>query len=164
LFLSEKGGILTTDSITRICRGFFKEAQIERANIHRPRARFITEIIEQCLDHMESNGQTLDMTSDWADTVLTMARTRMGHSHIMSLRPYLTDIKIRRIQITGQINRCSEVDRIDNLASLRHHMLERIKRNEALVAVDRLSEAGDDYAALANLKQMTRDLEAKLAA
>lgn len=103
VFLSEKGGVLSTDSVTRICGAFFRKAKIKNANIHRLRARFITDVIEQCLDDMEAKGQRIDLNSDWSMSILTMAKNRMGHGHVMSLAPYLNEIRIRRIQIDGTI-------------------------------------------------------------
>jgi integrase len=164
VFLSEKGSVLTTDSITRICRRFFKAAKIENANIHRLRARFITEIIECCLDDMAATGQSLDMTSDWSETVLVMARSRMGHSHIMSLRPYLNEIRIRRIQVDGRVIPRDEIVRKRQQEGLHKQMLERIKHNAALVELDRLKSAGEQHAAVALMRQMLGEMEAQLAA
>lgn len=103
VFLSEKGGVLNADSVTRICGAFFVKAQIKNANIHRLRARFITDVIEQCLDDMEAKGQRIDLSSDWSMSILTMAKNMMGHSHVVSLVPYLNEIRVRRIQIDGTI-------------------------------------------------------------
>lgn len=164
VFLSEKGDVLTTDSITRICRRFFKAARIENANIHRLRARFITEIIEGCLDDMASKGQSVDMTSDWSETVLTMARARMGHSHIMSLRPYLNEIKVRRIQVDGRIVPRDELIRRRQQEGLHRQMLDRIRHNATMVELDRLKSTGEKYAALALMRQMVSEMEAQIAA
>ncbi|MGO8235288.1 tyrosine-type recombinase/integrase [Rhizobium ruizarguesonis] len=164
VFLSEKGGVLTTDSVTRICRPFFRAAEIENANIHRLRARFITEIIERCLDDMAATGQSVDMTSDWSETILTMARARMGHSHIMSLRPYLNEIKVRRIQIDGKIVPRDEAERKRSQENLHRQMFERIKHNKTLVELDRLKSTGEKFAAVALMRRMLSEMEAELAA
>lgn len=163
VFLSEEGGVLTTDSVTRICAGFFVKANVKNANIHRLRARYITEIIERCLDEMAESGQSADVNSDWAETVLTMAQTRMGHSHIMSLRPYLSEIGVRRIQVDGTITKREERARKDELVELNRQTFENIKHNRTLTQMEKLLNGGNKQAAAAYLRELASQIEATAA-
>jgi integrase len=142
VFLSETGNVLTTDSVTRICGEFFRIAEIPNANIHRLRARFITEVIEGVLDDLEAKGQTVDLTSDWGETVLIMARNLMGHSHIMSLRPYLTEIQVRRIRANGTIIPREEAEPGHLRKELDQALDSRVNYSDRLAEADRLMGAG----------------------
>jgi site-specific recombinase XerD len=160
VFMSEEGDVLTTDSVTRICGAFFVKAKIKNANIHRLRARYITEIIERCLDEMAETGQSADANSDWAETVLTMAQTRMGHSHITSLRPYLSEIGVRRIQVDGTITKREERARMDELVELNRQTFENIKHNRTLIQMEKLLNGGSKQAAAAFLRELANQIEA----
>lgn len=99
VFISSRTGQpLHGDSVTRICGKIFRAAKVERANIHRLRAAFITQEVERCLDAVEHGGNSMDLTSNWHETVLTMAAQLMGHTSILSLRPYLNQLLARRLQ------------------------------------------------------------------
>ncbi|TBE93139.1 site-specific integrase [Rhizobium leguminosarum] len=160
VFLSEEGSVLTADSVTRICGRFFEIAEISNANIHRLRARYITEIIEGVLDDLEAKGQSVDLTSDWGETVLTMAKNLMGHSHIMSLRPYLTEIQVRRIREDGTIVPREELERRRLRKELDKALVTRVKHNGQLAEADRLMGAGKMSQAAQMLRVMADDLEA----
>ncbi|WP_296097216.1 site-specific integrase [uncultured Agrobacterium sp.] len=99
LFLSERGTPLVTDSVTRICNRLFNAADVQRANIHRLRARFAQNVVEIALNHLEQAGITLDPSSGWHETALIIAAEMMGHSSPRSLQPYLHDIMFRRSEI-----------------------------------------------------------------
>ncbi|WP_429941070.1 tyrosine-type recombinase/integrase [Agrobacterium vitis] len=99
VFISSRTGqALHGDSVTRICGKIFKAAKVERANIHRLRAAYITQEVERCLEAVEHGGNSVDTTSNWHETVLTMAAQLMGHTSILSLRPYLNHLLVRRLQ------------------------------------------------------------------
>jgi hypothetical protein len=140
VFLSEEGSVLTADSVTR--------------------ARYITEIIEGVLDDLEAKGQSVDLTSDWGETVLTMAKNLMGHSHIMSLRPYLTEIQVRRIREDGTIVPREELERRRLRKELDKALVSRVKHNGQLAEADRLMGAGKMSQAAQMLRAMADDLEA----
>ena len=103
VFLSETGEGITTDSVTRIAGQLFRAAGIEKANIHRLRARYITTVIELQLDRLAEQGITVNRSEAWEEQVLVMAVQLMGHSHPMSLRPYLNEILQRRMTKDGRI-------------------------------------------------------------
>ncbi|MCJ9720061.1 site-specific integrase [Agrobacterium sp. SHOUNA12C] len=103
VFLSESGKGITTDSVTRIAGQLFQAAGIEKANIHRLRARYITTVIELQLDRLAEQGITVNRSEAWEEQVLVMAVQLMGHSHPMSLRPYLNEILQRRMTKEGRI-------------------------------------------------------------
>ncbi len=97
VFLSERGRALSTDSVTRICRELFAKAGISRANIHRLRAKYITVVIERCMDALGLEGQSADVVTTWTETILFMAAELMGHIHPRTLAPYLNAIRSRRV-------------------------------------------------------------------
>ncbi len=159
VFLSEKGGVLTTDSATRICGKFFREAEIEKANIHRLRARYITEVIERQLDLLAETGQSVDSTSSWQETILTMAQQLMGHTHLVSLRPYLNEILQRRITKDGKIEPRSTESRERSLQQLTRQLGKRIKHSGDLATADRLLGEGKFLDAASMLRQIANSLE-----
>jgi len=97
VFLSTRGHALSTDSVTRICRELFAKAGISKANIHRLRAKYITVVLERCLDALGLEGQSADVITTWTETVLFMAAELMGHIHPRTLAPYLNSIRSRRV-------------------------------------------------------------------
>ncbi len=97
IFLSEQGDALTTDSVTRICRELFAKAGISKANIHRLRAKYITVVVERCMDALDLEGQSMDVVTTWTETILFMAAELMGHVHPRTLGPYLNEIRSRRL-------------------------------------------------------------------
>jgi integrase len=161
IFLSERGRALHTDSITRIFRGFFKIAGIKKANIHRLRAKFITEMIEFQLDRYAAGGIHVDPTSSWQETVLVSACQAMGHSHPISLLPYLTEILQRRTTTEGKIEpRSVEIreqslrDSVKQLsASL--SVFPRLGEIQKLVAEKRINEALE---AVADFQDQLREM------
>lgn len=152
VFQSEKGGVLASDSVTRICGEFFTKAGIEDANIHRLRARFITDIIEGVLDDMEAKGQHVDFASDWSSSILSMAKNLMGHGHVMSLMPYLNEIRVRRISPEGKIlpRKVNGQEAEDTLGKQLH---ERVKHSVIVVEAERLKAAGDFRGAAAKYRE-----------
>ncbi|TDW31860.1 site-specific recombinase XerD [Rhizobium azibense] len=118
VFLSETGDGITTDSVTRIAGQLFRAAGIEKANIHRLRARYITTVIELQLDRLAEQGVTVNRSEAWEEQVLVMAVQLMGHSHPMSLRPYLNEILQRRMTKDGRIEQRSVEDRERSVAEL----------------------------------------------
>lgn len=163
VFLSEKGGVLSADSVTRLCGRFFALAKIENANIHRLRAKFITEIIETVLDELQSSGVSFDVTSDWGETVLIMARNRMGHTHIMSLRPYLNEIRVRRVQMDGKIVTRDELDKRGVRKELDAALVQRVRHNATLAKADRLLGSGQAHQAGLMLRALGETLIASAA-
>ena len=118
VFLSETGEGMTTDSVTRIAGQLFRAAGIEKANIHRLRARYITTVIELQLDRLAEQGITVNRSEAWEVQVLVMATELMGHSHPMSLRPYLNEILQRRMTKDGRIEQRSVEERERSIAEL----------------------------------------------
>lgn len=114
IFLSEKtGGVIKNDSVTKICGEIFRATKVEKANIHRLRAAFITQQVERCLLAVEVMGNSVDMTSTWHETILTMAAELMGHCSVLSLRPYLNQLLIRRLQTELGVQSVNEADAVD---------------------------------------------------
>ncbi|MGO7788362.1 tyrosine-type recombinase/integrase [Rhizobium ruizarguesonis] len=99
VFLSERGTPIVADSVTKIGGKLFNAANVDRANVHRLRARFAHNTVEIALNHLESAGVSLDASSGWHETALIIAAQMMGHSSPRSLEPYLHDIMFRRAEI-----------------------------------------------------------------
>lgn len=158
VFLSEKGGVLTSDSVTRICGEFFVKAGIVNANIHRLRARFITDIIEGVLDDLEAQGQHVDFTSDWSSSILSMAKNLMGHGHVMSLAPYLNEIRVRRIAPDGKIlpRKAKGHEERDTHGKQLH---EQVKHNVIVAEAERLRSLGDFRGAAAKYREAADQLQ-----
>ncbi|MGN6448990.1 MAG: tyrosine-type recombinase/integrase [Brucella intermedia] len=139
VFLSEKtGSALTADSVTRIFGHFFKKASIKKANIHRLRAKYITEVIEAQLDRLADGGVDVDPTSNWQETVLVMATQLMGHSHPMSLVPYLNEILQRRASKGGRVQPRSIEARERSVNELVRQTASRLKHHVGLAEASRL--------------------------
>ncbi|EJC80250.1 site-specific recombinase XerD [Rhizobium leguminosarum bv. trifolii WSM2297] len=154
VFLSEEGGPLSEDSVTRIGGGVFAEAGVENANIHRLRARFITEVIELQLDMLAEEGVTVNRSEAWENQVLMMAVELMGHSHPMSLRPYLNSVLNRRLTKDGRVLVRSPEDRERSLERLRSTLTERVVQHSKLSEADRMIASGDRAAAAVLLQQV----------
>ncbi|WP_378950032.1 tyrosine-type recombinase/integrase [Mesorhizobium sp. ANAO-SY3R2] len=139
VFLSEKtGSALTTDSVTRIFGHFFRKVGIKKANIHRLRAKYITEVIESQLDRLAEGGVDVDPTSNWQETVLVMATQLMGHSHPISLVPYLNEILQRRATKDGKVHPRSIEARERAVDDLVRQTASRFKHHAGLAAAARL--------------------------
>lgn len=99
VFLSGKTGMpLHLDSVTSIGRRSFRKAGIERASIHRLRARFAVRTIETLVDAVFGEDSKIGADSSWVETILIKAAEMMGHASPQSLRPYLNYVLNRRIQ------------------------------------------------------------------
>ncbi|MEH6691139.1 MAG: site-specific integrase [Pseudorhizobium pelagicum] len=158
IFLSEKGGTFDTDSLSRIFRHFFKKAGIKKANIHRLRAKFITEMIEFQLDRYANGGIDVDPTSSWQETVLVSACQAMGHSHPISLQPYLNEILQKRMTKDGKIEPRSVEAREQSLKVLVETTKERLVHHPRLMALAGLIEKKEFDGAL----ELVSDLHAQL--
>lgn len=142
IFLSEKGRALDPDSITRIFRGYFKKIGVNKANIHRLRAKYIIEMIEFQLDRYNAGGLEIDMLSNWQDTILVAACQAMGHSHPISLLPYLTEILQRRATLDGRLEPRSAMTRERSIRSMITQMDNRLKHQSRLIEIAKLLENG----------------------
>ncbi len=98
LFLSERGDVLTRDSLTSLGRKAFKKAGVRNSNVHRFRAKFLLATIEALIDAMDIDPERVLPGSDMAETILVKAVEVMGHSSVASLRPYLNYALNRRVQ------------------------------------------------------------------
>lgn len=161
VFLSEKGGALNTDSITRIFRGFFKQVGITKANIHRLRAKYITQMIEFQLDRYSAGGIEIDTVSNWQDSVLVAACQAMGHSHPMSLLPYLNEILQRRTTLDGRIEPRPVAVRERSMQDLNKQTANYLKTQAGLLDVAKLMNEGrheDAIAAMFEFQEMVRGM------
>ncbi len=162
IFLSEKGGALNTDSISRIFRGYFQAAGITKANIHRLRAKYLTEMIEFQLDRYSAGGVEVDMTSSWQDSILIAACQAMGHSHPKSLLPYLTEILQRRTTRNGKLEARSVEMRERSLQDMMKQLDARLRHHPRLVQITKLVEQKQIQAALSVLADVQDQLREML--
>ncbi len=125
IFLSSTTGqVLHPDSVTSIGRKNFQKAGIDRASIHRLRARFAVRTIETLLDAV-FDGEEIGPQSSWIETILIKAAESMGHASPQSLRPYLTYVLNRRIQAADS----TKAERLaSRLRQLTHHEGTMVRR------------------------------------
>ncbi|MBA8835162.1 tyrosine-type recombinase/integrase [Rhizobium leguminosarum] len=142
VFLSERGGVLTADSVTRIFGNFFRLAGIKKANIHRLRAKYITEVIEFQLDRLAASGGTIDPTSNWTETILITATQLMGHSHPISLMPYLNEVLQRRTTSDGRVEARPIETQERSLNDLLHRLESSLKSHSDLAHAMKLMNLG----------------------
>ncbi|MGR9457141.1 tyrosine-type recombinase/integrase [Rhizobium leguminosarum] len=141
-FLSEKGGVLSADSVTRIFGNFFREAGITKANIHRLRAKYITEVIEFQLDRFADSGVNVDPTSNWTETILITATQVMGHSSPISLVPYLNEILQKRATSDGRMEARPIEAQERSLKDLLHRLESSLRSHSDLAQAMKLMNAG----------------------
>ena len=154
LFLSSTTGlVLHPDSVTSIGRRAFRQTGIQRANIHRLRARFAVRTIETLVEAVFS-GQFVGSESSWVETILVKAAEVMGHADPRSLRPYLTYVLNRRIQ-TADATKAEKLSA--RLRQLRLHegtLVRRLAEQHELLAVANHIRAGRKAEAASTLREM----------
>jgi integrase len=100
VFLSSATGlVLHPDSVTTMGSRAFQRAGIKRASLHRLRAKFAVSVVESLVEAVFS-GHSVGSTTNWVETILVKAADMMGHATPDSLRPYLTFVLNRRIQLS----------------------------------------------------------------
>ncbi len=159
IFLSGTTGlVLHPDSVTSIGRRAFRKAGIEKANIHRLRARFAVRTIETLVDAI-FGGESIGSNSNWIETILIKAAEAMGHSSPQSLRPYLTYVLNRRIQV-------ADATKVEKLASrlrqLRLHeetLVRRLEQHRGLQTIAQQVQAGKKLQAAAALRDIAEQLD-----
>ena len=154
VFLSGTTGmVLHPDSVTSIGRRAFKDAGIERASIHRLRARYAVRTIEMLVDAV-FDGETIGPASSWVETILIKAAEVMGHSDPQSLRPYLTYVLDRRIQVADS----TKVEKLaSRLRQLRLHedtLVRRLDSHRDLQDIARMMRSRQNSEAAASLRTM----------
>ena len=159
IFLSSTTGMpLHLDSVTAIGRDIFAEAGVERANIHRLRARYAVRTIEAMVDAI-FDGTKVGTESSWVETILTKAAEQMGHTSPQSLRPYLTGVLNRRIQTAD----ASKAERLAScLRQLSRHedtLKRRLKHQTGLHRSSELIQAGRNADAAAILRKIADQLD-----
>lgn len=159
VFLSEKGRVLSTDSVTRIVGKIFRAAGVENANIHRLRAKFAQNMVEAALDALQDAGIAVGGTSNWHETALTMAQEMMGHSSIESLRPYLQVLLKRRVDLspTYQKNKENGAQRERRLLGVQETRL--LKSDTELSRIASLIRQGEKKAAAELLRSLASAFE-----
>ncbi|MDR6661329.1 integrase [Tardiphaga robiniae] len=99
VFISSMTGMpLHEDSLTTLAKRDFAMANVQKASLHRLRAKYCVEMIQALVDALFDGGLVVGSTSSWVETILTMASERMGHMSPMSLHPYLNFVLDRKIR------------------------------------------------------------------
>lgn len=159
IFLSGTTGMaLHPDSVTSIGRRTFRQAGIERANIHRLRARYAVRTIETLVDAV-FDGEMVGPASSWIETILIKAAEAMGHSDPRSLRPYLTYVLNRRIQTADATKAEKLASRLRQLRLYEGKLVRRLDRHHDLRRIARLLQAGRHAEAVSAVKDLGVYLE-----
>lgn len=159
IFLSSTTGrALHPDSVTSIGRRLFRTAGIERANIHRLRARFAVRVIETLVDAI-FDGEMIGSESSWIETILIKAAEMMGHSSPQSLRPYLTYVLNRRIQTADATKAEKLASRLRQLRLHEGTLVRRLQRQKGLQTAARHLQAGRKSEAALLLREIADELQ-----
>ena len=159
IFLSGTTGMaLHPDSVTSIGRRTFRQAGIERANIHRLRARYAVRTIETLVDAV-FGGEVVGSASSWIETILVKAAEVMGHSDPRSLRPYLTYVLNRRIQTADATKAEKLASRLRQLSLREDALVRRLGQHRDLQRVARHMRAGRSAEAVSALREIADHLD-----
>lgn len=128
VFLSSTTGApLHLDSVTSISRKTFGKAGVKNASIHRLRAKYAVRTIESLVDVI-FNGDIVGSESSWVETILVKASEMMGHTSPTSLRPYLTYVLNRRMQVSDAVKAEKLATRVRQLELYESTLLRRLER------------------------------------
>lgn len=161
IFLSSTTGMsLHPDSVTAIGRRAFGEAGIERANIHRLRARYAVRIVETLVEAVFASEMMIGADSTWVETILEKAAQMMGHSHPRSLKPYLTYVLNRRIQTADSTKAAQLAARIRQMTLYEGTLVRRLQSIRDLGAVAKLIQSSQYTDALKGLNVISENIAA----
>jgi|GEM_PF-1034173 len=162
IFLSGTTGMaLHPDSVTSIGRRTFRQAGIERANIHRLRARYAVRTIETLVEAV-FGGEVIGPASSWIETILIKAAESMGHSDPRSLRPYLTYVLNRRIQTADATKAEKLASRLRQLRLHEGTLVRRLGRHRELSHAARHLKAGQSAEAASALREIADQLDRQI--
>lgn len=159
IFLSSRSGLpLHPDSVTSLGRRTFQKAGVERANIHRLRARFAVRTVETLVEAM-FDGRTINADSIWVETILLKAAEVMGHSSPRSLRPYLTYVLNRRLRNADAMKANKTAERVRQLSLQEATLVHRLHHQSGLQSAAGQIQAGKFNEAADILRQIIANLE-----
>lgn len=159
IFLSSSTGLaLHPDSVTSIGRRVFRRAGVERANVHRLRARYAVRTVETLVDAI-FDGDAIGPESSWIETILVKAAELMGHSSPESLRPYLTYVLNRRIQTADATRAEKLASRLRQLRLQEGTMVRRLDQHHSLHQAARELQAGRGAEAATILRRLADALD-----
>lgn len=158
---STTGKVLTPDSVTKIMGSAFKNAGVQKASLHRLRAKAIVEEIEKHVDAFFDMDIIVEPGSQWAETILVRVAEMAGHASPISLRPYLNFVLARRLSLT-------EADRLKRRAEKTRHLERRtasakawLEKNESIMEAIKLTRRGQYEKAFEILRDHLNDLSCK---
>lgn len=159
IFISSKTGkVLAPDSVTRLMGEAFKAAGVEKASLHRLRAKAIVEAIELLVDGFFESNVVVEPGSQWAETILVLVAEKHGQASALSLRPYLNFVLNRRLSVTEAARRKRFAEKTRHLERRAASAHAELQKHGELIAAMRLSKKGDD----ADAAEMLRRLAEKL--
>lgn len=159
IFLSGTTGLpLHLDSVTSIGRRAFHKVGVEKANIHRLRARYAVRVVETLVDAI-FEGETVVPESSWIETILVRAAEMMGHRSPQSLRPYLTYVLNRRIQTADATKAEKLASRIRQLERRELMILNRLSEHSEIICAVQHVQAGRTSDAVSVLEDFISRLE-----
>lgn len=113
LFLSSTtGAALTGGAVSAKFKPLFRTVGLQKANVHRVRAKAALDHVESLVDKLLDSGVQLEPGSAWVETILQQASLKLGHRSLLSLRHYLTVALQRRIR-TAEVQRRNTAERAD---------------------------------------------------
>ena len=159
VFLSGKTGMpLHPDSVTSIGRRSFRKAGINRASIHRLRARFAIRTIETLVDAVFGEDSKIGADSSWIETILVKAAEMMGQASPQSLRPYLNYVLNRRIQSADATKAGRLAARLRQLQLQERTVVRRLAHIRELHEAARLIQEGRGSVAASVLEELASSL------
>lgn len=100
---------------------------MKNASIHRLRAKYAVRTIESLVDAI-FNGDIVGSELSWVETILVKASEMMGHTAPTSLRPYLTYVLNRRMQVSDAVKAEKLATRVRQLELYESTLLRRLER------------------------------------
>ena len=159
VFLSGKTGMpLHPDSVSSIGRRSFRKAGINRASIHRLRARFAVRTIETLVDAVFGDDSRIGADSSWVETILIKATEMMGQSSPQSLRPYLNYVLNRRIQSADATKASRLAARLRQLQLQERTVVRRLAHIKELHEAASLIQKGRGSDAVSVLEELASSL------
>ena len=150
---STTGKVLDPDSVTKTMGAAFKAAGVEKASLHRLRAKAIVEAVEAEVDGYFEMHIVVEPGSMWAETILVRVAEKAGHAHPASLRPYLNFVLNRRQSLTEAARRKRLGEKTRDLERRAAAAKAELEKNEDIAAAVRLARSGKREAAEELLRQ-----------
>jgi integrase len=159
LFVSQKGGPLKEDSVTKAATEAFRLANVPKASLHRLRAVFATKALRAFIQAFSSEIKGIAPNSNFGDTILVQVAEMMGHRSVESLRHYL-EKELNRIALNSESFANYDLDReILQKQRLVETLEKRIEMDRNFFPIIERVQQGDKTAAVQLLHTMIDEIE-----